>query len=104
MCIRDSYITNDGAVTRPETGNVTVTLTATVTETATGETETKDYTLTLYSLRQTETENALNAVANALTGRLAPVYGTDTNPVSYTHLDVYKRQDPCCGYPAIGSA
>ena len=77
------YITDAGAVTLPETGNVTVTLTATVTETATGETETKDYTLTLYSLRQTETENALNAAAKAMTGNLNPVYGTDTNLIDF---------------------
>lgn len=87
------YITNDGAVTLPETGNVTVTLTATVTETATGETETKDYTLTLYSLRQTETENALNAVANAMTGSLAPVYGTDTNLIDFASKKLGDKLD-----------
>ena len=87
------YITNDGAVTLPETGNMTVTLTATVTETATGETETKDYTLTLYSLRQTETENALNAVANAMTGSLAPVYGTDTNLIAFASKKLGDRLD-----------
>ena len=87
------YITNDGAVTLPETGNMTVTLTATVTETATGETETKDYTLTLYSLRQTETENALNAVANAMTGSLAPVYGTDTNLIDFASKKLGDKLD-----------
>lgn len=87
------YITNDGAVTLPETGNVTVTLTATVTETATGETETKDYTLTLYSLRQTETENALNAAAKAMTGNLAPVYGTDTNLIDFASKKLGDKLD-----------
>lgn len=87
------YITNDGAVTLPETGNVTVTLTATVTETATGETETKDYTLTLYSLRQTETENALNAAANAMTGTLNPVYSTDTNLIDFASKKLGDKLD-----------
>ena len=87
------YITNDGAVTLPETGSVTVTLTATVTETATGETETKDYTLTLYSLRQTETENALNAAAKAMTGNLAPVYGTDTNLIDFASKKLGDKLD-----------
>lgn len=87
------YITNDGAVTLPETGNVTVTLTATVTETATGETETKDYILTLYSLRQTETENALNAAAKAMTGNLAPVYGTDTNLIDFASKKLGDKLD-----------
>ena len=77
------YLTDAGAVTLPETGSVTVTLTATVTDTETNETETKDYTLTLYSLRQTETENALNAAAKAMTGNLNPVYGTDTNLIDF---------------------
>ena len=87
------YITNDGAVTLPETGNVTVTLTATVTETATGQTETKDYTLTLYSLRQTETENALNAAAKAMTGNLNPVYGTDTNLIDFASKKLGDKLD-----------
>ncbi len=87
------YITNAGAVTLPETGNVTVTLTATVTETATGETETKDYTLTLYSLRQTETENALNAAANAMTGTLNPVYSTDTNLIDFASKKLGDKLD-----------
>lgn len=87
------YITDAGAVTLPETGSVTVTLTATVTETATSETETKDYTLTLYSLRQTETENALNAVANAMTGSLAPVYGTDTNLIDFASKKLGDKLD-----------
>lgn len=87
------YITNDGAVTLPETGNMTVTLTATVTETATGETETKDYTLTLYSLRQTETENALNAAAKAMTGNLNPVYGTDTNLIDFASKKLGDKLD-----------
>lgn len=87
------YITNDGAVTLPETGNVTVTLTATVTETATNETQTKDYTLTLYSLRQTETENALNAAAKAMTGNLAPVYGTDTNLIDFASKKLGDKLD-----------
>lgn len=87
------YITNDGAVTLPETGSVTVILTATVTETATGQTETKDYTLTLYSLRQTETENALNAAANAMTGTLNPVYGTDTNLIDFASKKLGDKLD-----------
>lgn len=73
------YITNTGAITLPEAGTVTVTLTATVTETESQESQTKDYTFTLYSLRQTEAENALNTAAKAMTGTLTPVYGTDTN-------------------------
>ena len=87
------YLTDAGAVTLPETGSVTVTLTATVTETATGETETKDYTLTLYSLRQTETENALNAAAKAMTGNLAPVYGTDTNLIDFASKKLGDKLD-----------
>ena len=77
------YLTDTGAVTLPETGSVAVTLTATVTETATNQAQTKDYTLTLYSLRQTETENALNAAVKAMTGNLNPVYGTDTNLIDF---------------------
>ncbi len=87
------YLTDTGAVTLPETGSVTVTLTATVTETATGETETKDYPLTLYSLRQTETENALNAAAKAMTGSLAPVYGTDTNLIDFASKKLGDKLD-----------
>ncbi len=87
------YITDAGAVTLPETGSVTVTLTATVTDTETNETQTKDYTLTLYSLRQTETENALNAVANAMTGSLAPVYGTDTNLIDFASKKLGDKLD-----------
>ena len=87
------YITDAGAVTLPETGSVTVTLTATVTETATSETETKDYTLTLYSLHQTETENALNAAADAMTGNLSPVYGTDTNLIDFASKKLGDKLD-----------
>ena len=87
------YITDAGAVTLPETGSVTVTLTATVTDTETNETQTKDYTLTLYSLRQTETENALNAAANAMTGSLAPVYGTDTNLIDFASKKLGDKLD-----------
>ncbi len=87
------YITDAGAVTLPETGSVTVTLTATVTDTETNETQTKDYTLTLYSLRQTETENALNAAAKAMTGSLAPVYGTDTNLIDFASKKLGDKLD-----------
>lgn len=87
------YVTDAGAVTLPETGSVTVTLTATVTETATNQTETKDYTLTLYSLRQTETENALNAAAKAMTGNLSPVYGTDTNLIDFASKKLGDKLD-----------
>lgn len=87
------YLTDTGAVTLPETGSVTVTLTATVTETATNQTQTKDYTLTLYSLRQTATENALNAAAKAMTGSLAPVYGTDTNLIDFASKKLGDKLD-----------
>lgn len=87
------YITDAGAVTLPETGSVTVTLTATVTDTETNETQTKDYTLTLYSLRQTETENALNAAAKAMTGTLNPVYGTDTNLIDFASKKLGDKLD-----------
>lgn len=87
------YLTDTGAVTLPETGSVAVTLTATVTETATNQTQTKDYTLTLYSLRQTETENALNAAVKAMTGNLNPVYGTDTNLIDFASKKLGDKLD-----------
>lgn len=70
-----------------------MTLTATVTETATNQTQTKDYTLTLYSLRQTETENALNAAVKAMTGNLNPVYGTDTNLIDFASKKLGDKLD-----------
>ena len=88
-----NYLTDTGAVTLPETGTATVTLTATVTETATNQTQTKDYTLTLYSLRQTETENALNAAVKAMTGNLNPVYGTDTNLIDFASKKLGDKLD-----------
>ena len=87
------YLTDTGAVTLPETGTAAVTLTATVTETATNQTQTKDYTLTLYSLRQTETENALNAAVKAMTGNLNPVYGTDTNLIDFASKKLGDKLD-----------
>ena len=49
--------------------------------------------------RQVEAARAAQAIPNAQPNELDPYHGARTRkaytPVSYTHLDVYKRQQPC---------
>ena len=71
-----AVISDTGAVTLPESGEVQVTLTATISKGSAS--DTKAFVLTVHSLAQTA-KAELDTVVAALPAQLLPVYGQDTN-------------------------